>query len=91
MGRLLIIATVVAHVVAFLYILRRYVVGIIDISTWQTMISHPAWQPPLGWFILTVLYTVVILLAAQRFFTYLYPGHRLLQLPLKNKRKTVRQ
>lgn len=80
-GRLLIIAIVVAHTASFLYVLRRYVVGIRDISTWQTMISHPAWQPPLGWFVLSVLYTVVLLVAAQRVFAYLFPGHSLLCRP----------
>lgn len=86
-GRLLIVAVVVAHVASFLYILRRYVVGIIDISTWQTMLSHPAWQPPLGWILLTLLYTGVLLVAAQRFYAYLFPGHVLLQLPQKLARR----
>ncbi|QCB96959.1 DUF2142 domain-containing protein [Arthrobacter sp. PAMC25564] len=86
-GRVLMLAVVVAHVSSFLYILRRYVVGIIDISTWQTMISHPSWQPPLGWFVLTALYTVVLLWAAQRLYTYLFPGHSLLRLPAKLARR----
>lgn len=86
-ARVLIIAVVIAHVSSYLYILRRYVVGIIDISTWQTMLSHPSWQPPLGWILLSVLYTAVLVVAAQRFFAYLYPGHILLRLPAKLARR----
>ncbi|WP_186760157.1 DUF2142 domain-containing protein [Arthrobacter alpinus] len=80
-ARLLLLSAVIAHVISFLYVLRRYVVGIIDISTWQTMISHPAWQPPLGWLVLTVLYSVMIFAVAQKFYSYLFPGKNLVRLP----------
>lgn len=87
LGRIVVLAAVAAHAIAFLYVLRRYVVGIIDISTWQTMISHPAWQPPLGWFVLSAIYLVVMVIAAQRFFAYLYPGHTLIHVPQKFRKK----
>lgn len=78
-ARVVIIAGAAAHIYAFTYILRRYVVGIINIGTWQTMITHPSWQPPLGWFVLTVLYAVVILVAAQALYGYLFPGQILIE------------
>jgi hypothetical protein len=81
LGRVVILALVVAHIFSFLYVLRRYVVGILDVSTWQTMLSNPSWQPPLGWFLLTVLYSAVLLLAAQRFYAYLFPGKVLIRMP----------
>jgi hypothetical protein len=80
-ARVVIVAGVAAHAISFLYALRRYVVGIIDISTWQTMITNPSWQPPLGWFGLGVLYVAVLGWAAQALFAHLYPGHNLLNLP----------
>jgi hypothetical protein len=85
-ARVLIIAAVVAHVLSFLYVLRRYVVGIMEISTWQTMLTHPSWQPPLGWFGITLLYTIVLSFAAQKLYAYLYPGHRLVQVPIRKSR-----
>ncbi|VXB55612.1 conserved membrane hypothetical protein [Arthrobacter sp. 9AX] len=85
-ARILIVTAVVAHVLSFLYVLRRYVVGIEEISNWQTMISQPSWQPPLGWFALTVLYAVVLATAAHRLYAYLYPGHRLLRVPVRRTR-----
>lgn len=80
-ARILILTALFSHVIAFLYVLRRYVVGITDISTWQTMISHPSWQPPLGWLVLTLIYGVVLLLAGQRFYFYLFPGKKLINIP----------
>ncbi|MFC8304092.1 DUF2142 domain-containing protein [Specibacter sp. NPDC057265] len=89
-ARALFWAALAAHVIGFLYVLRRYVVGIIDISTWQTMISHPSWQPPLGWFVLTLIYAVVMLFVAQRFYAFLFPGHKLFVAPaIRLKRKEL--
>lgn len=82
-ARILMLTALLSHVIAFLYVLRRYVVGITDISTWQTMISHPSWQPPLGWMVLTLIYGVVLLLAGQRFYTYLFPGQKLINVPAR--------
>jgi hypothetical protein len=83
-ARIFIVTAVVAHLISFLYVLRRYVVGIEEVSNWQTMISQPSWQPPLGWLGVTVLYALVLALAAQRFYAYLYPGHRLVQVPIRS-------
>ena len=84
-ARVMFISGVAAHVISFLYVLRRYVVGIIDISTWQTMVTHPSWQPPLTWLGITVLYTIVLAIAAQRLYGYLYPGHHLVALPIRRR------
>lgn len=81
LGRLLIICGWASHVIGFAYILRRYVAGLIDISTWQTMISNPSWQPPLGWFLLTALYALVMFFAAKALFSLLFPGQVLITWP----------
>lgn len=47
---------------AFVVALSRYVVGIDRPLT--DMLRAAAWQPPLGWLVLTVLFSVVIALAA---------------------------
>ncbi|MET3174507.1 UNVERIFIED_ORG: hypothetical protein ABIB52_002358 [Arthrobacter sp. UYCu721] len=88
-AKVVIISGIAAHVLCFLYVLRRYVVGIIDISTWQTMLTHPSWQPPLGWFGITVLYTMVLAVAAGRLYGYLFPGHSLMQLPSRKGQSVV--
>ena len=44
------------HVASFVWTLRRYVVGAKGFI--QDMLTHPAWQPPLGWIALTVLLAV---------------------------------
>lgn len=87
-ARVMFLSGVIAHVVSFLYVLRRYVVGIIDISTWQTMLTHPSWQPPLTWLGITVLYTLVLAVAAQRLYGYLYPGHHLVKVPVRKRHST---
>lgn len=79
-GRLMIFSGVVAHVVAFAYVLRRYTVGLRGYANWQTMFTKPAWQPPLGWEALTLLYGIVVLIGAAFLFRELWPGARLLTL-----------
>lgn len=81
LARVVLLTAGAMHVVAFLYILRRYVVGILDLSTWQTMFTHPSWQPPLGWFTLTLLYCLVVWLGIYVLGDFLYPGQRLLMSP----------
>jgi hypothetical protein len=81
MARLLLVAAIVAHVYGFLYVLRRYVVGIPDSGTWQTMITVPGWQPPFTWEVLTLAYTGVMILAAAMLFGYLYPGRIFARVP----------
>lgn len=88
LGRLLIISGWISHVVAFAYILRRYVAGLTDISTWQTMISNPSWQPPLGWFVLTAVYAIVMFIAARALYSFLFPGRTLLSFERRNPART---
>lgn len=86
MARLLLIAGIVAHVYGFLYVLRRYVVGIPDTGNWQTMITVPGWQPPLTWEGLTLAYAAVCVVAAAMLFGYLYPGRTFLKAPAALRR-----
>jgi hypothetical protein len=82
-SRVVITAAAVAHMIGFAYILRRYVVGIAELGNWQIMITNPKWQPPFGWPLLCVLYLVLLVLAAQSLYAYLYPGARLLSWPAR--------
>ncbi|MCU1514590.1 MAG: hypothetical protein JWO10_1680 [Microbacteriaceae bacterium] len=45
-------------IVAFLLVLRRYVVG--DNDHVNKMLSSPEWQPPLGWIALVVMFALVM-------------------------------
>jgi hypothetical protein len=76
--RVLVISGAVAHIYTFIYVLRRYVVGLRDTSNWQVMLTHPQWQPPLGWIILTIVYSALVYLGAVAFYRYLCPGHILI-------------
>lgn len=79
MTRLFLWAAIAAHVYGFLYVLRRYVVGIPDYGNWQTMITVPGWQPPLTWEVLTILYAGTLVLTAHMLFGYLIPGQDFLR------------
>lgn len=68
------------HTLTFVYVLRRYVVGISESANWQTLFSAPHWQPPFGWLLLTVLYLGAVGLGMEILFRYLYPGNSLLRL-----------
>jgi hypothetical protein len=46
----------VAQIATFAFVLRRYVVGT---QSWIQMIQAPAWQPPLGWITLVVIFTLI--------------------------------
>lgn len=81
MARLLLVAAVVAHVYGFLYVLRRYVVGIPDSGNWQTMITVPGWQPPFSWEVLTLAYAAAMVVAATMLYGYLYPGRTFARMP----------
>lgn len=65
---------VFCHTLTFVYVLRRYVVGISEIANWQTLFSSPHWQPPGGWFVLSVAYLVVTVAGALLLFRYLFGG-----------------
>ncbi|WP_426996324.1 DUF2142 domain-containing protein [Pseudarthrobacter sp. N5] len=81
MTRLFLVTAVLAHIYGFLYVLRRYVVGIPDFGNWQTMITNPGWQPPLTWEGLTLLYAAGMFVAASMLFGYLFPGSSLFPTP----------
>ncbi|WP_427130226.1 DUF2142 domain-containing protein [Pseudarthrobacter sp. S9] len=76
--RVVLLAVCVAHVYAFLNVLRRYVVGLQEWGNWQTMFTVPGWQPPLSWEVLTVLFAAALLVSASKLFSYLYPSAELL-------------
>lgn len=82
-GRVVIAATVLAHLVGFAYILRRYVVGIAELGNWQIMITNPKWQPPFGWPLLCLVYLILLVIAAQSLHAYIFPGSRLFKWPAK--------
>jgi hypothetical protein len=69
---------VFCHTLTFVYVLRRYVVGISEIANWQTLFSSPDWQPPLGWFTLTAAYLLVTATGVLLLFRYLHPGQPLI-------------
>ncbi|WP_461171838.1 DUF2142 domain-containing protein [Arthrobacter sp. Z1-9] len=69
---------VFCHTLTFVYVLRRYVVGISEIANWQTLFSSPDWQPPLGWLPLTTAYLLVTASAGLLLFRYLHNGQPLI-------------
>ncbi|MGY2745747.1 DUF2142 domain-containing protein [Arthrobacter sp. UYCu723] len=85
--RILLLAAWVAHIYAFLNVLRRYVVGLQEWGNWQTMVTVPGWQPPLSWEVLTVVFAAVLLVAASKLFSYLHPGFELLPRLSRRVRK----
>ncbi|MFH5878068.1 DUF2142 domain-containing protein [Arthrobacter sp. NA-172] len=72
--KILLWAGCVAHLYGFVYILRRYVVGIPDFANWLVMFTKPDWQPPLSWEVLTILFAAALVFAASRLYRFLYPG-----------------
>ncbi|MET3946700.1 hypothetical protein ABIB49_001398 [Arthrobacter sp. UYCu512] len=80
-ARVLIIFAAAAHIYTFVYILRRYVVGLKDSGNWQVMLTNPDWQPPFGWIVLTVVYAALIYRGASALYGYLFPGYVLARLP----------
>ncbi len=53
-----------AQVLAFAWALKRYVIGLDLYHSWIQMLTHPKWEPPVQWLVLTVLFTAVIVVAA---------------------------
>lgn len=45
-----------AHIVTFVFVLRRYVVGS---QSWPLMLRDPSWQPPLGWIPLFLIFSAL--------------------------------
>lgn len=63
----------ISHVIAFLFVLRRYVVGIRGNANWQTLFTNPDWQPPLGWPLLTTVYAGLMALGMTALYRFLFP------------------
>ncbi|MET3718302.1 MULTISPECIES: DUF2142 domain-containing protein [unclassified Arthrobacter] len=80
-GRIVVVAAIAVHGLAFAYILRRYVVGIRELANWQIMITKPEWQPPLGWLVLIAAYVVLMALAGHFLFKFVFPGALLFTRP----------
>lgn len=53
-----------AQLAGFLWMLRRYVTGLQPTLTWVDLVRAPQWQPPGGWLIVTVVFTLSTALAA---------------------------
>lgn len=81
-AKILLWATCAAHVYGFVYILRRYVVGIPDFANWLVMFTKPDWQPPLSWEVLTLLFAVALVVAAAQLYRFLYPGLPFFPVPV---------
>ena len=73
-GAWLLAGTAAAQLYAFIYVLRRYTVGLEESVRWAGMFKDTAWQPPFTWPVLTVLFLLV--LAAGAFL-----AHRILFQP----------
>lgn len=86
-ARLFFVIGIIMHVIVFAYVLRRYVAGLLETSTWQTMFTNPSWQPPGGWILLTVLYALIVLIAANGVFSLVFPQHRL--LPVRTPKRAA--
>jgi hypothetical protein len=54
--RVAVVAMGAAHLYAYVYVLRSYVVATMS---WLQMVMRPLWQPPLGWLALTALFAAV--------------------------------
>ena len=80
-ARVLVAAAAVAHIYTFVYVLRRFVVGLKDSGNWQVMLTRPDWQPPFGWILLAVVYAILIYLGASAAYAYFFPGYSLARLP----------
>ncbi|WP_231700390.1 DUF2142 domain-containing protein [Arthrobacter sp. zg-Y750] len=66
------LATAVAvHTYAFVYVLRRYTVGLDEMVRWKEMLD-PAWQPPGTWQGLTLAYLMVMAAGAVLAYRYLF-------------------
>ncbi len=59
-GAWLLAGTAAAQLYAFIYVLRRYTVGLEESVRWAGMFKDTAWQPPFTWPVLTVLFLLVL-------------------------------
>lgn len=89
-ARVLLWAGVFCHVLAFVFVLRRYAVGTFGGGNWLAMINGVLWQPPLGWALLTLAYLTVMVASANSLFRFLFPGSALVHIPsVPRSRKTT--
>ncbi|WP_104160549.1 DUF2142 domain-containing protein [Arthrobacter sp. ZGTC212] len=59
-GAWLLAGTAAAQLYAFIYVLRRYTVGLEESIRWAGMFKDTAWQPPFTWPVLVTLYALVL-------------------------------
>ncbi|MCX2746525.1 DUF2142 domain-containing protein [Arthrobacter sp. MI7-26] len=76
--KILLWAAWAAHVYGFVYILRRYVVGLPDSANWLMMLNNPSWQPPLSWEGLTLLFALSLVIGANYLYRFLHPSAQFL-------------
>lgn len=74
-ARWLIAGAVGVHFYAFLYVLRRYVVGLHDHTNWTEMFN-PLWQPPFSWQGLSLAYLAVLVAGGIIAYKSLFPVKR---------------
>lgn len=60
--RTIVILVAAAHLATFIWVLRRYVVGL---GTWVEMVLRPQWQPPFGTIGLSLLFALSLVCAAS--------------------------
>lgn len=73
LGRWIIGAAVVAHIYMFIYALRRFTVGLVQLHTNWTEMVEPLWQPPLTWQWLSAMYLVALCAGAALTYRHLFP------------------
>lgn len=71
-GRWLVGAGIAAHFYVFVYVLRRYTVGLLPNHTNWTEMGDPAWQPPLTWQVLAVAYLLTLAIGAVLIYLHLF-------------------
>lgn len=59
-GAWLLAGTAAAQLYAFIFVLRRYTVGLEENIRWAGMFKDTAWQPPFTWPVLVTLYALVL-------------------------------
>lgn len=89
-GRVIVWSGVFCHILAFAFVLRRYVVGTFGGGNWHALINGVQWQPPLSWPVLTLVYISVITVAAASVFRFIFPGWSLFA-PLDRQRAGWKQ
>lgn len=63
LGRWILVAAIGAHVYSFIFVLRRYTVGLGARTNWTEM-GDTIWQPPMTWQGLTLVYVLTLAIGA---------------------------